>query len=320
MIGIISIFMLVELIVGIIANSLTLQLDSFHMITDLIAVCIGWYATLNSSKQDKNNSYGLKRLEIIGAFFNSVFLLGVCFNLAIETIHKFINIKEGSEIIEKNIDTVMIVGGLGLFVNILMFLLLHLNIEHNHHHDHHHHDTNLKAVALHVLGDMLGSIAVIFSGLIIKYVNYTWKFYVDPICSILIIFIILFNLKPVILRCYNILIQNIPEDIDIQKITNEILKIKGIKSIHDFHIWQLDDNIYIATLHYVIDTYESRSNNLNSNIKKILHKYNIHSSTLQIEFDYSLNCNEIVCREDCNNYKCCKNDNIETDNLLTVNV
>jgi len=304
-------FMIVELIFSIISGSLTLQADSFHMISDLSAIFISWFSYRKSLENSTENyTYGLKRFEIIGGLINSVFLLGTCFNIFLESIHRLISIKENSEQIEREIDTVILIGGLGLGINVIIFILVYcsgMEQSHGHSHEEHHDDhkelnTNLKALIMHVLGDALGSVGVVISGLIIKYVKSDYKFYSDPICSLLIIFIIIYNVYPVLKRCINILLQNVPLNIDIQKLKSELLNLPEVVNIHDLHIWQLDDNINIATLHYVLNN--NVVGEVDLKIKNILHKYNIHSSTLQVE--YTQNCNEITCdNKNCDSNKCC---------------
>jgi len=125
-------------------------------------------------------------------------------------------------------------------------------------------------------------------------------------------------------RCINILLQNVPAGIDVQSIKSELLNIPEVINVHDFHVWQLNDNINIATLHYLIKM-NSRNdrdlkitniidlkitNIIDLKIKNILHKYNIHSSTLQVELvedsNEKQNCNEITCDNDnCEKNKCC---------------
>ena len=118
-------FMCIELVFSIFSGSLSLQADSFHMISDLLAILVSWYSHEKSKQTSSNKfTYGLKRFEIIGGLINSVFLLGTCFNLLLESIHRITDIEENSEQIGNEIDTVIIIGGLGLVINLLIFVLL----------------------------------------------------------------------------------------------------------------------------------------------------------------------------------------------------
>jgi zinc transporter 1 len=108
---------------------------------------------------------------------------------------------------------------------------------------------NMRAAFLHVLGDALGSIGVIISGLVIHYASSPSRFIVDPLCSLFIVIIITYSAVPQLIRVTKVVMQFVPEDIDADALLQEVQRIDGIRDIHDFHVWQLDSMKVIATCH-----------------------------------------------------------------------
>lgn len=277
-----GIYFLVELIVGIVFNSIILQADAFHMLSDFVALIIGYSSKkINHCTSDKH-TYGYQRSEILGGLVNSTFLLALCFTLFVESIQRLI-------ILEKTTNPwiVLYTGLGGLAVNIIGMLLFHNHDTHNAH-----------AVYLHVLGDFLGSICVIVSMLVIIYSSFEYKYYLDPLITIFIVLILSFNNVKVFVSTCNILLHKIPLELDIQDLELKLKGIDGVSAIKEFHIWSLNDKINICSAH--IYTLKNDSRILES-CKKVLHENNIHNSSLQItNVDYV----EFICENKCE--QCCK--------------
>jgi len=356
-------FFLVELIVGIVANSITLQTDSFHMLSDVFAIVIAFISShLNTRDKSADYTYGFLRSEIIGGLINSVFLLSTCLYLTLEVIHKFIDLSENSGLnptLQTDINMVLIVGGIGLLINLVGLVLFH-NFMHGHGHDHeggnghgrsghdheggnehgrsghghghesgngHDHedrndvergvaeegsieeevehviiDHNKMALMLHIFGDFLGSIVVIGTSLIIKYTDWYWKFYLDPIGSIVVIIIIIISSVKLFKSCINILLHQVPGNIKMDELKKELMAIDSVEEIHEFHLWSLTNHIVIASLHARLHANSlGESDRVISQIKAVLHKHNIHSSSIQPE--WADNCMEPVCKSNC--HQCC---------------
>jgi len=173
-------------------------------------------------------------------------------------------------------------------------------------------DLNIHAVFIHYLGDALSSIILVITGVLIKfYPEASWTRYLDPIASILIVLIILYTTIPLLKSCSKILLQQIPEALHLPTIKENLRMIQGVQGIHDLHVWQLVDQLGIATLHVRIlrsdiDYYDI----ISAKIRKVFHKVGIHSITLQPEFvpDHkksSTDC-ENYCVKDCEEDWCCK--------------
>lgn len=324
-------FFFVEIIVGLLANSLALQTDAFHMLSDLLAIIIALTShRLTFKNKTYKYTYGWARSEIIGGFINSVFLLATCFFLLLEVIHKIVELVENNgqnPKLENDIDLVLIVGGIGLFINIIGMFLFH-NHSHNHSKesiddneidnleagqvekeidmqiDREITNHNQAALYLHILGDFLGSIVVIFTSLLIKYVDWQWKFYFDPLASLLVIIVIVYSNIKLFKYGFNILLHRTPSKINVDNLLEEINTLHGIDNIHDFHLWSLTNIVTIASFHIKLTHFTTNeTDDLLRKVKEILHKYQIHSSCIQTE--QSKDCCDPRCHNNCKDFRCC---------------
>ncbi|KAJ5081229.1 hypothetical protein N7456_013467 [Penicillium angulare] len=153
----------------------------------------------------------------------------------------------------------------------------------------HSHDLNMRGVFLHVMGDALGNVGVIASALVIWLTDYDWRFYVDPGISLVITLIILGSAIPLCKAASRILLQAVPQGLSIDHIKEDIEGLPGVIGSHHLHVWQLSDTKLVASLHIQVDTEikgegSERYMRLARQIRRCLHAYGIHSSTIQPEF------------------------------------
>ncbi|KAI8058425.1 cation efflux protein [Syncephalis plumigaleata] len=175
---------------------------------------------------------------------------------------------------------------------------------------------NMQGVFLHVLGDALGSIAVIISALVIWLTDWEYRYYVDPIISLIITaMIILFTVPLVKSTCY-ILLQGAPNSVPVEEVRADIMELQGVHSVHELHIWQLSDTKLIASVHVLVAP-ECDYMKVTKKIKRLLHSYGIHSTTVQPERRKLLEPNEMEdtekscllrCADGCVEEKCCTDD------------
>lgn len=154
---------------------------------------------------------------------------------------------------------------------------------------HSHGDLNMRGVFLHVMGDALGNVGVIASALIIWLTDFSWRFYSDPLISLIITVIILCSAIPLCKAASRILLQAVPAGISVDDIRDDISELPGIVSCHHLHVWQLSDTKMVASLHVQVEFNckgegSARYMELARAIRKCLHEYGIHSSTIQPEF------------------------------------
>lgn len=163
---------------------------------------------------------------------------------------------------------------------------------HSHSHGHSHSKApqkktksmNMHGVFLHVLGDALGNIGVILTAIFIWKTDYSWKYYSDPLISLVITAIIFSSALPLCRRASRILLQATPSTISADSVQDDILKVEGVVSVHDFHIWNLTEDIFIASLHVEVDASPETFLVIASSIRAALHNYGIHTATVQPEF------------------------------------
>jgi zinc transporter 1 len=142
---------------------------------------------------------------------------------------------------------------------------------------------NMKALLLHVLGDALGNVGVIATGLIIWLTSWTFKYYCDPVISLVITAIIFHSALPLVRSTSFILLQAVPWEVSLEDVRTEILTVEGVLSVHELHIWQLSEIKIIASVH-VTASRKVDFMPVASNIRRILHQHGIHSSTIQPEY------------------------------------
>eukprot|EP00003_Mantamonas_plastica_P017821 TRINITY_DN2938_c0_g2_i3.p1 TRINITY_DN2938_c0_g2~~TRINITY_DN2938_c0_g2_i3.p1 ORF type:complete len:284 (-),score=67.41 TRINITY_DN2938_c0_g2_i3:33-884(-) len=210
---------------------------------------------------------------------------------------------------------VLVVGGIGLLVNVVGLWMFsgHAHAHgpsggHDHDHGHGHGDghENMHGIFLHVLGDFLGSVGVMISGSIIAFTEWQDRFIVDPIISLMITLLILKTTIPLVKRCSLILLQSVPDHIDMGALREKLEKVQNVEDIHDLHVWQLADTKVIGSVHIRCPESESFTQIAND-MKFIFHEFGIHASTIQPEFDCTgSGCNSL-CAEDCTdiNSLCC---------------
>ena len=269
------VFMFVEVVYGLLSNSLGLLTDGAHMLLDCTAVIIGLYSSyLSEKKPNENFNFGFYRSEIIGTFINSVFLVFIAIYIIFESIERFISPKEIHS------ENLILVSFIGLIVNIVGLCFAHDDSHHHHNHNeevkhnsdnkekehHHHHNENLYAIYIHILADTLGSVAVLLSSFLIKY----YKLFIsDPICSLFISIMIFYSTIPVLKNsCFTLL--HIPNEKilkkkrKIEKTINEIKFDDKKISIGHFDIWQMKNDYFVSEIKINISGVSSEDNDSNN--------------------------------------------------------
>jgi len=158
-----------------------------------------------------------------------------------------------------------------------------VDIESRRQQGHRHGNMNMRALLLHVLGDALGNVGVISSGLIIWLTTWSWKYYSDPMISLLITIIIFSSALPLVKSASYILLQGVPEDIKLDDLRIDIGNVEGVASVHELHVWQLSETRHIASVHIRLEQ-KADYMRVVHDIRKILHKCDIHNATIQPEF------------------------------------
>ncbi|QKX01307.1 cation diffusion facilitator family transporter [Wolbachia endosymbiont of Dipetalonema caudispina] len=266
---IVAITMFMEIVGGIISHSLALLSDAGHMLIDLFALVLSWIAhKFSAKKSDLQRSYGYHRLQIIAAFVNGLTLFFISVIIIVESIRRFIFPVD----IEWKI--MLIIATFGLIANVVVFFILHSKCESN---------INIKSAVLHVIGDILGSIAAIFASIIIMLTG--WQV-VDPVLSVFVSIVILSSGYKILKSSCHILLEGTPEGVSAEGIKSRIIsKLPEVIDIHHIHAWSLSDNYFIITMHAKVRQ-DAQHTGILYEIKKILlNEFKIAHSTVEIEYD-----------------------------------
>ena len=261
-----------QIIGGIVSGSLALISDAVHNLSDVISLVISYIANLltNKKKQTLEKTFGYKRAEILAAFINAATLIVIAVFLAIEAIKRF----SDSQII--NSELVIWLALLGIAFNGFSVLLLRKDATHN---------MNMRSAYLHLVSDMLTSVAVLIGGLLMKYFQIYW---VDAVLTIMISIYLLQMSWRIFIDSLKILMLFAPNHIKINEVVEELSKNNSIRNIHHIHIWQLNerDCHFEAHIEFKQDIKLSDFDKICIDLEKVLlDKFHINHCNFQPEFD-----------------------------------
>lgn len=282
---IIAAFMILEVVGGILTNSLALLSDAGHMLSDAIALGVGVLAFKFGEKVASfSKTYGYKRFEILAAVFNGVTLIAVALFIFYESIERFKNPPEISS------TGMLIIAIIGLLVNILVAWILMRggDTEEN---------LNVRAAFLHVIGDMLGSVGAIVAALLIMF--FGWGL-ADPIASVIVALIVLISGYRVTKESIHVLMEGAPNNIKMDEIISVFKNKPGVLDIHDLHVWCITSGQNALSCHAVVDENITlnESQKLLKSIEQDLAHLGIGHITVQIEDQKHAHENSILCKNE----------------------
>ena len=263
---------LAQIIGGFLSGSLALISDAVHNLSDVISLIVSYVANklVHSKKQTLKHTFGFKRAEIIAAFFNAATLIVIAVFLFIEAIKRFNHPQE----IQSNL--VIILAIVGILGNGFSVLLIKKDANHN---------LNMKSAYLHLLTDLLTSVAVLIGGLLMKYYYIYW---IDAVLTLIISLYLIYMSWQLLIDSLKILMLFAPDNIDIAAIEKAILKIEGIRNIHHVHVWQLNERNchFEAHIEFKNDVNLSHFDSICEEIEHLLlHNFKINHCTLQPEYN-----------------------------------
>ena len=261
-------FVFIEAGAGYFANSLALLTDAAHNLTDVIALGLSWFAIrLTSQPANARQTYGYHRAGILVALLNSTTLVLIAIGIFYEAYHRFISPPD----VQSGI--LIGVGLIAVVINLVTALLVHRGSES---------DLNLRSAFVHLIGDVISTIGAVIAGVIIYFTNANW---LDPLVSVLIGFLILYNAWGILRETIDILLESTPRDVDIKKMVSDIAKLDGVLGVHDLHVWSLTQNLRTMSAHILTrDITVSAGAEIQTEINELVyHHYNIAHATLQLE-------------------------------------
>lgn len=262
-----GVFMIAEVVGGVVSGSLALIADAGHMMTDFAALSLAWFAfRLARRPADWKRTFGFDRFQIIVAFANGIALFLIAGWIVVEAVNR-LNAPSP-------VDSIVMaaVAAAGLVVNVVSFLILHGADRDN---------LNIRGAALHVLGDLLGSIAALVAAVVIYFTGWTPA---DPILSVLVAVIILRSAWKVVTDSGHILLEGAPAGFDVDAVKTDLTSaIPGVERIHHLHAWSITQERCMVTLHAVIADEVTAVEAIAAIKQRLADRHMIDHATVEVE-------------------------------------
>lgn len=269
-----TIFIIVEITYGFLADSLALIADAGHNISDVLGLVIAWIAVwLGKKAPSAKRTYGFKRSSILAALFNAVFLLVAIGAIAWEAIQRF---SSPQPVAGK---TVIIVALIGIIINSLTAALFMAGRKN---------DLNIRGAFMHMAADALVSLGVVIAGFVIIWTGWQW---IDPVVSLLIVIVVFFGTWGLLKESVNLSLDAVPEGIDLGKIKDYLSSLPTVLEVHDLHVWAMSTTENALTVHLIRTEIEDNDQLLQKLTKELHDHFGIEHATIQIEkgtYDCSL--------------------------------
>ncbi|AKB80754.1 Cobalt-zinc-cadmium resistance protein CzcD [Methanosarcina barkeri 3] len=259
------IFTVIELIGGFLTNSLALIADALHDFADSFALIIAWYAEKKAKKPATSKmTFGYRRLSLLSATFTIIVLVTGSLFVLTQAIPRLISPEP------VNAEGMILIAVIGVTINGLGYFRLKKGMSQSE-----------KVLSWHLLEDILGWVVLLTGSIIMRFWN---KPVIDPIMTIGFTVFVLWGISKNAKEVLNLLLEGVPEYIDIEEIKKSILSVEGVKMVHDLHVWSLEGETDLLTAHVVVeDKYLQTPDKMRQAIKNKLEEHHIEHSTLELE-------------------------------------
>ncbi|GGS08502.1 MULTISPECIES: cation diffusion facilitator family transporter [Deinococcus] len=256
-------FLVVEVIYGLLSGSLALLSDAGHMLTDVMALALSLFALkIGQRTADRRLTFGYRRAEILAAAVNAAALFAIGLYILVEAYGRL------RAPVEVQTTPMLIVATLGLVVNLISARLLVQGSGDS---------LNMKSAYLEVMGDLLGSVAVIVGALLIRFTGQTW---IDPVLGALIGLWVLPRTWQLLKASVNVLMEGVPSGLDLDALRAELAALPGITDVHDLHVWSVTSGQHSLTAHLVSP---APSADVHALISTVATRHGIEHVTVQLE-------------------------------------
>lgn len=270
-------FVLIEFIAGFYCNSLALLSDAGHNLSDVASLGLALFAfKISKARATQKFTYGFHKSTILVSLVNAVILLIAVGSIGYEAIQRF------THPVETTGKIIAIVAAIGIIINSASALLFFRDRKK---------DLNIKGAYQHLAMDAIVSLGVVIAGIIITYTNIKW---IDPAISLAIMFIITISTWKLLTESLRLTLDAVPENVDMEKVKQEVEKMNGVKSIHHIHVWAMSTTKNAMTAHLIVenDLEEKQIAEIKHKLKHELEHHNIQHATLETE---SQNCHDEKC-------------------------
>jgi cobalt-zinc-cadmium efflux system protein len=261
------IILVAEVTGGLLSNSLALLSDAGHVLTDIFALGLAWFATAQAERPpNAHNTFGYHRVGILAALVNSATLLVVTGWILWEAVQRF----QHPQAVQPFV--LFVSAGIGIAVNLLIGFGLQREKD----------NLNVRAAALHVFGDVGASMAVVLAGVVILFTHWNP---IDPLLSIIIAVLISFGSWRILHETTAILLESVPREINLSNLVRDMMRMPGVHDVHDLHVWCITNGMYALSCHAQInDMPLSQSAGILSDLESmLLEKYHIGHTAVQFE-------------------------------------
>jgi cobalt-zinc-cadmium efflux system protein len=265
-------FVVVELLAGLSAHSLALVSDAGHNATDALALALAWFAVfLQSKPADESRTFGYHRAGVLAAFVNALTLILLSAWIIYESWTRLFH----PVAVDENLMLWVALGAVFLNGGIMLGLQRAGSGSGSN-------DVNMRAAFLHMLGDLIGAVAIIGGSFVIRYTGWTR---IDPILSVVISLLIMWTAWDITHESLNILLEGLPRGVRLPDVQEAACGVEGVLDVHDLHIWSLGSNSHALSCHVLIeDMPPSRSDAILHRLNDVLgNRFHIHHTTVQFE-------------------------------------
>lgn len=253
---------------GILSHSLALLSDAAHILTDLFALGLAWFAAAQAERPaNGQKTFGYHRVGILAALVNAVILIVVAIGITWEAIQRF----QHPEPVTPGI--MFVTALIAIAINLFIGFGLRKEQEHN---------LNVRAATLHILGDIGASVGVIVAGLVILVTGWTP---IDPLLSVAIALYIAYGAWGIVRETTDILLESVPRNVNVDALANDMQQVEGVTAVHDLHVWCIASGMTTLSSHVSIDdvSAQQQARILNNLTTLLEQKYHIHHATVQLE-------------------------------------
>ncbi len=261
-----AVYLSVEVVGGLLTNSLALLSDAGHMVSDIGGIAISLVAiTLACLPSTPERPFGLRRVEILAALVNGVILIAIDIFIVYEAYQRFLSPQP-----VQSLGMLGIAAG-GLVINIVSAKILSRASKRS---------LNIRSAFLHVVSDALGSVGVIVAGVLMFFTNI---YLFDALASLVIGIIMIPSIWKVLKESSSILLESCPSGVGIYQVKMELKNVQGVKDVHDLHVWSISSGIYSLSVHLLVNSLSEGTEILRNAKQMLEHKFEINHATIQIE-------------------------------------
>ncbi len=259
--------LVVELAGGLFSHSLALLSDAGHVLTDVFALGLAWFAVEQTKRPaDVRRSYGYHRAGILAALLNAVVLIVIVLAVGLEAVRRLAN----PQPVEGGVDVATALVAVAINVFVIVSLRAHAS------------NLNLRAALLHVTGDVAASVGVVVAGVVILLIGWL---YIDPLLSLAIAALIAFGAWRIVRETINLLMEGTPHDIDLEAVSSQITRTPNVSSVHDLHVWALSSEETALSCHIVVgDVSLGDAEHVVRDVEhRLCDRFDIGHTTIQVE-------------------------------------